>query len=116
MEARAASALNHPNIVSVHDHGCDNGIYWIASELVRGDTLRRRCNRMQSKKNKRLRLHLATDVKSTHKKPQIPTLTHEIYRPNPNYGGEAGYTTSDQPRPTRHAAASGHLTFPPPAR
>jgi hypothetical protein len=40
-EARAASALNHPNIVAVHDIGCDNGIYWIASELVRGDTLRR---------------------------------------------------------------------------
>jgi len=40
-EARAASALNHPNIVSVHDIGCDNGIYWIATELVRGDTLRR---------------------------------------------------------------------------
>jgi serine/threonine protein kinase/Tol biopolymer transport system component len=40
-EARAASALNHPNIVAVHDIGCNNGIYWIASELVRGDTLRR---------------------------------------------------------------------------
>jgi serine/threonine protein kinase len=40
-EARAASALNHPNIVAVHDIGCDNGTYWIATELVHGDTLRR---------------------------------------------------------------------------
>src|ERR1019366_9373226 len=40
-EARAASALNHPNIVAVYDIGCDNGMYWIASEMVRGDTLRR---------------------------------------------------------------------------
>ena len=40
-EARAASALNHPNIVSVYDIGRDNGTYWIVSELVRGETLRR---------------------------------------------------------------------------
>jgi len=40
-EARAAGALNHPNIVAVHDIGCANGTYWIASELVHGDTLRR---------------------------------------------------------------------------
>ena len=40
-EARAASALNHPNIVCVYDIGRENGTYWIASELVSGDTLRR---------------------------------------------------------------------------
>ena len=40
-EARAASALNHPNIIAVYDIGRDNDTYWIASELVRGDTLRR---------------------------------------------------------------------------
>jgi serine/threonine protein kinase len=38
-EARAASALNHPNIVSVFDAGSSDGIYWIASELVEGETL-----------------------------------------------------------------------------
>jgi serine/threonine protein kinase len=40
-EARAASALNHPNIVSVYDIGRSKETYWIVSELVRGDTLRR---------------------------------------------------------------------------
>ena len=40
-EARAASALNHPNIVSVYDIGRENNTCWIVSELVDGETLRR---------------------------------------------------------------------------
>jgi Tol biopolymer transport system component len=38
-EARAAGALNHPNIVSVYDVGQENGHHWIASELVLGEPL-----------------------------------------------------------------------------
>ncbi len=38
-EARAASALNHPNIVSVHDIGQEGGVSYIVSELVEGETL-----------------------------------------------------------------------------
>lgn len=39
-EARAVLALNHPNIVTVHDIGEADGIYYIASELIEGETLR----------------------------------------------------------------------------
>src|SRR5579884_2475616 len=39
-EARAASALNHPNIVQVYEIGQNDGIYWMASELVPGHPLR----------------------------------------------------------------------------
>src|SRR6476646_3002281 len=35
-EARAASALNHPNIVSVYDVGTVDDITFIVSELVEG--------------------------------------------------------------------------------
>jgi eukaryotic-like serine/threonine-protein kinase len=39
-EARAAAALNHPNILSVHDVGTDSGIPYVVSELLEGQTLR----------------------------------------------------------------------------
>ncbi|HET7292164.1 MAG TPA: protein kinase [Vicinamibacteria bacterium] len=40
IEARAASALNHPAIVTVYDVGDADGIPWIAMEWVEGQTLR----------------------------------------------------------------------------
>jgi Tol biopolymer transport system component/tRNA A-37 threonylcarbamoyl transferase component Bud32 len=39
-EARAASALNHPNIVSVYDVGTEGDTSFIVTELVVGDSLR----------------------------------------------------------------------------
>jgi Tol biopolymer transport system component/predicted Ser/Thr protein kinase len=39
-EARSASALNHPNIVTVYDVGTSDSVAWIAMERVEGRTLR----------------------------------------------------------------------------
>ena len=40
-EARSASALSHPNIVTVFDIGSTDGVSWIAMERVDGDNLRK---------------------------------------------------------------------------
>src|SRR6266581_9084633 len=44
-EARAAGALNHPNIVAVYDIGIEDGSIYIVEELLEGETLRDRLRR-----------------------------------------------------------------------
>jgi serine/threonine protein kinase len=44
-EARTASRLNHPNVVTIHDIGVEGGVAYIAMELVPGESLRERLAR-----------------------------------------------------------------------
>jgi eukaryotic-like serine/threonine-protein kinase len=41
-EGRAAAALNHPNIVVIYDAGSQQGVFYVATELLEGETLRER--------------------------------------------------------------------------
>ena len=43
-EAKAASSLNHPHIITIHDVGEDAGVHFIAMELIDGETLRTKIN------------------------------------------------------------------------
>jgi serine/threonine protein kinase len=57
-EAQAASALNHPNILTIFEFGEINGLHFIASELVEGQTLR------QKLRTGRLDVREAVDIAS----------------------------------------------------
>ena len=43
-EARAAAALNHPNILAVHQLATEDGVSYLVSELLEGETLREQLN------------------------------------------------------------------------
>ena len=44
-EARAAGALNHPNLLVVYDVGAQDGVPYVVTELLEGETLRERLRR-----------------------------------------------------------------------
>ena len=58
-EARSASSLNHPNILTVHDIGEIEGRRYLVTEYVEGETLRQR---MKGAPQQRIELGEALDV------------------------------------------------------
>jgi len=67
-EARAASALNHPNILTIHEIGSDRGLRFIATEFVEGSTLREHLRRGPLRVNEVLELgiQLAAALSAAH--------------------------------------------------
>jgi len=46
-EAQAAGALNHPNILAIHDVDTDEHVFYVVAELLKGHELRERLNQGQ---------------------------------------------------------------------
>ncbi len=69
-EARAASALNHPNICTIHDIGEHNGQPFIAMELMEGETLKQRIGErpLESEQVARLGMEIADALEAAHAK------------------------------------------------
>jgi Tol biopolymer transport system component len=74
-EARAIAALNHPNILAVHDTGTDAGpgpvrITYIVTELLEGDTLRDRLHagRLPVRKAIEIGIQIARGLAAAHDK------------------------------------------------
>ena len=44
-EAKAASALNHPNIITIHEIGVTDDVHFVATEYIEGQTLRQLMDR-----------------------------------------------------------------------
>jgi eukaryotic-like serine/threonine-protein kinase len=68
-EARAASALNHPNAVTIYEIGNDAGTWFIAAELIDGVTLRHRLNsgRLSLKEAVSIALQCASSLEAAHR-------------------------------------------------
>ncbi len=89
-EARAASALNHPNILTVYDIGEADGTTYIAMELVEGRTLRELVVSGEALPTKRL-LDIAVQTAEGLAKAHTAGIVHRDLKPENLMVSKDGY-------------------------
>jgi serine/threonine protein kinase len=69
-EAKVLSALNHPNLLIVFDVGAQDGLHFLVSELLEGETLRERLNegKIPQRKAATYAIQIAHGLAAAHEK------------------------------------------------
>jgi serine/threonine protein kinase len=67
-EGRIAAKLTHPHLMTVHDIGCENGIYYLASEYLPAGTLRDRIDRITPAEALEVARDIASGLAYAHEK------------------------------------------------
>ena len=67
-ESYAASSLNHPNILTIHEIGSQGGLHYIATEFIEGESLRDRLHhsRMQLREALDVSIQVASALSAAH--------------------------------------------------
>jgi serine/threonine protein kinase/Tol biopolymer transport system component len=87
-EARAASALNHPNIVTLHDVGQHESAPYVVTELLEGETLRARLatGALSPRKATEYAIQIAQGLAAAHEK----AIVHRDLKPENLFVTEDG--------------------------
>src|ERR1700733_8587345 len=69
-EAQVLGALNHPNLLAIHDVGAQNGTHFLVSELLEGESLRQRLQEgaLPIRKAMDLGIQIAKGLAAAHEK------------------------------------------------
>jgi serine/threonine protein kinase/tetratricopeptide (TPR) repeat protein len=78
-EARAASNLNHPNILTIHEIGQFDSRHFIATEFIDGETLRQRLHKERMELG--AVLHVATEIASALAAAHAAGIIHRDIKP-----------------------------------
>jgi serine/threonine-protein kinase len=79
-EAKLASALNHPNIITIHEIGEIDGMHFITTEYIEGETLKTRLEResLSLKSTLEIALQVASALDAAHR----AGLVHRDIKPD----------------------------------
>lgn len=122
-EARSASALNHPNIVTIYELGKDGSAHYIAMELVEGQTLRQllEAGLLPTRKAIEIAVQIAEGLTKAHEagithrdlKPENIMISHDSFVKILDFGlaqqASSSQEATDTTTTSTSLTASGHL-------